>query len=60
MNTKKCKLTINDIPCELADFFRRQAFENNRTIGKQVITVLQEYKNKKETSTPNSKSPMTS
>lgn len=59
MKPKKCKLTINDIPCELADFFRSQAFDNNRTIGKELITVLQEYKNKKyKPLASNGKSPM--
>lgn len=53
MSAKKCKLTVNNIPCDLADFFRIQAQENNRSIGKEIITILQEYKKKKENGNKN-------
>jgi plasmid stability protein len=37
-------MTIRDIPDDLMDFLRTDAAENHRSMNKQVIVILEEYR----------------
>lgn len=47
-NESLCNISIKNVPCEIKVYFTQQANKNDRTLSKEIISILKQVKSKSE------------